>query len=122
MRGLGAFGPLLGLAAILAAFASLYVLLGKQPPQEFESLMAPCIGFFLVYWMVLDARRRHCVPCHDFGFLVAVFLPLSLPWYLVWTRGLRGLLLLGVFFAILIGVPWLCAVTAWMLKHGQVPW
>src|SRR5437660_10290483 len=107
MRALGAFGPLVALAAILAAFASLYGLLGERPPRDLEPLFASQ-ALFLVYWVVIDARRRHRVPCHDFGFLVGVFFPVALPWYLVWTRGLKGLLLLG-FFLFLLMLPSLCA-------------
>jgi hypothetical protein len=120
MRTLGAFGPLVGLAAILTVFVSLYVLLGENPPETLEPFLSVAPGFFLVYWMVIDARRRHRIPCHDFGFLAGVFLPLALPWYLVWTRGLKGLLLLGVFL-LLFWLPWICATIVWMVRYGQRP-
>jgi hypothetical protein len=120
LRGLVAFGPLVALAAIMAAFASMYVLLGENPPSDLEWLFGFCQFLFVVYWMVLDARRRHRVPCHDFGFLAWVFLPVALPWYLIWTRGLRGLLVL-VLFLILVMVPWWCATIVWMVKYGQAP-
>jgi hypothetical protein len=115
MRELGTFGPLVGLAAVLAAFGSMYVLLGKVPPDEFVSLVGPVQGLFILYWVILDARRRRRVPCHEFGFLVAVFMPISLGWYLIWTRGWKGLLLLGA-FTILIVAPQLCATIVLLLK------
>jgi hypothetical protein len=117
MRGLGAFGPLVGLAAILSALASMYVLLGENLPHDLEPLFG-CQALFLVYWVVIDARRRHRVPCHDFGFLVGLFFPIAVPWYLVWTRGLKGLLLLGFFLFLLI-LPSLCATIVWLVKYGQ---
>jgi len=115
VRELGTFGPLLGLAAILASFASMYVVLGKVPPDEYASLAGPIQQLFIVYWVILDARHRRRIPCHDFGFLVAVFLPVSLGWYLIWTRGLKGLLLLGA-FAILVVAPQFCATIVWLLE------
>jgi hypothetical protein len=118
MRGLGAFGPLLGQATIVAVFASMYVLLGKNPPDELSSVSGFCYLLFVVHWMVVDARRRHCVPCHDFGFLAGVFLPAALPWYLIWTRGDRGLLPLIISLLLLL-LPSLCASLVWLLKHGR---
>src|SRR5262245_8128075 len=117
MRGLGAFGPLLGLAAIIAAFASMYVLLVENPPRELQSFFGCCQALFVVYWMVVDARRRHRVPCHDFGFLAGLFLPVALPWYLIWTRGLRGLFVLALLLILLV-LPSLCATLVWRVKFG----
>jgi hypothetical protein len=115
MRALGTFGPLVGLAAILASFAGMYVAVGKVPPDEFVWLAQSIQGLFILYWIILDARRRRRIPCHDFGFLVAIFLPVSLGWYLLWTRGLKGLLLL-LAFAILVVAPQLSATIVWSLR------
>ena len=92
MKTIGTFGPLLLLAAMLAIVASMYVILGQEPPQSVLTLTSTVQFLFILYWVVLDARRRRRVPCHDFGFLVVLYMPVSLVWYLVWSRGLRGLL------------------------------
>jgi hypothetical protein len=115
MRAFITFGPLLLLSVILATFVSMYVLLGQEPPERIMRLSGTVQLLFILYWVVVDARCRRRVPCHDFGFLVGVFLPVSLAWYLVWTRGLRGLLLLGG-FALLLIVPQLCAILVGLLK------
>ena len=115
MRALSTFGPLLLLSAILAVFASVYGLLGQEPPESVLRLSSTVQVLFILYWVVVDARRRRQVPCHDFGFLVGVFLPVSLAWYLVWTRGMRGLLLLTG-FAILVILPQVCAMLVLSLK------
>ncbi len=120
MRWLGSFGPLLGLSAIVAVFASMYVLLGVRPPEDFERVVSSMQGLFIVYWIVTDARRRRKIPCHDFGFLVATSLPISLIWYLVWTRGFRGLWLI-VLLVILISLPSLFATTIWYVKYNSLP-
>lgn len=42
------------------------------------------------WWAVVDARRRgHPIP-YSLQFLLYLFLPVSLPIYLIWSRGLRG--------------------------------
>jgi hypothetical protein len=115
VRGLSAFGPLLGLASILAIFASVYVLLGEEPPDGFSSLYGPIYFLFILSWMILDARRRRGVPCHDFGFLIGIFFPVSLAWYLIWTRGIKGLLMLAVFGFLFI-LPFLGALVIGVLK------
>ena len=119
MRRLAEYGPLLGLVASLTATTSMYVILGERPPEAVEAILRVAPAFFLVYWVVVDARRLRRVPCYEFGFLVGVFLPVSLPWYLIWSRGLRGLLLLG-FFLLLINLPDLVAMIVWQLKYGQL--
>ena len=120
MRWLGVYGPLLGLVTALAAIASMYVVLGERPPESVDAIFRLAPALFLVYWVVIDARRLRRVPCHDFGFLVGLFLPVSLPWYLVWSRGLRGLFLLG-FFLFLLTLPTFTAAIVRQLMSGQLP-
>jgi hypothetical protein len=115
MRAISTFGPLVVLSAILAIFASMYVVLGQDPPQGVLTLFGMVQMLYILYWVVVDAHRRRRVPCHDFGFLVGIFLPVSLAWYLVWTRGIKGLVLLGG-FAALLTVPQICAILVWHLK------
>jgi hypothetical protein len=117
MRNLSAYGPLLVLVASLTAIVSMYVILDKQPPDVVQAILQSAPALFLVYWVVIDARQRRRVPCHDFGFLVGIFFLVAVPWYLVWTRGLRGLLLLG-FFLILLLTPAIVGSIVWQLKYG----
>ena len=115
MRALITFGPLLVLSALLAIFVSMYVVLGEEPPEGVLTVFGIVQTLYILYWIVVDARRRRRVPCHDFGFLVAIFLPVSLAWYLVWSRGLKGLLLLGG-FAMLLIVPQVCASLVGLMR------
>jgi hypothetical protein len=106
---------------LLAAIASMYVILGERPPELVEAIITMAPPLFLVYWVVVDARRLHRVPCHDFGFLVGVFYVVAVPWYLIWSRGLlRGLLLMG-FFLFLLVLPGLIATIVWQVKYGPLP-
>jgi hypothetical protein len=47
--------------------------------------------FLVVAGIEADARRRHRTPCFDFGWLVAMFWPVSLVWYCFRSRGWRGM-------------------------------
>jgi len=104
-------------AAASAGLLVAYVATGRTPSDRVQGLIPTGLGLALVLWMMMDARARHRTPCYDFGFLVAVFFPVSLVWYVLWTRGWKGLLtlvgLIGLWF-----VPWLTAMAAWILRYG----
>lgn len=56
------------------------------------------VGFVLLIalWVTADSRGRVQVyRPHDFGWLVLLFWPIYLPYYLVHTRGWRGIILLA---------------------------
>ena len=67
--------------------------------------------------MMADAHLRRQTPCYDFGFLVGVFFPISLVWYVFWSRGVRGILLLGALIGLML-LPWLAGIAAWVLRSG----
>src|SRR5262245_43611103 len=103
--------------AASSALLSAYVAVGRVPTDAPQSLISTGVALALVFWIMADARMRRRTPCYDFGFLVAVFFPASLFWYVLWSRGRRGLLtlvaLVGLWF-----VPWLSAMVAWVLRYG----
>jgi len=67
------------------------------------------LAFAIVFWAVADARRRRCVPCFDFGFLLLTTHPFGVIGYLLWTRRWKGFLLMAAFAGLYI-VPWMCSV------------
>jgi len=107
------WGPLLVIAASLCLFQSAYVVLGLVPSAAASILLGNALLLFVVLWIPVDARRRRCVPCFDFGFFVVLAYPLSVVWYLLWSRRLRGLLTLGVLLLLYLA-PWLCALATWI--------
>jgi hypothetical protein len=104
--------------AAFSAFQIVYVVAGVATSEAADRLNSVGLALAFVLWVVADARRRRCVPCYDFGFLVAVFFPVSLLWYLLWSRGWRGTFLLAALFGLLL-LPWLAAVIAWVLMYGR---
>ena len=104
------WGPLVALAAVESAMLSFYVVLGVNPSPLQMALMPFAIAFFMILWVLEDAHRQQGYPCYDFGFFVALGFPFSVVWYLLWTRGFRGLLVMGIFLGIYLA-PWLCAIS-----------
>ncbi|WP_370280694.1 hypothetical protein [Pontibacterium sp.] len=62
--------------------------------------------FSTIMWAYYDADRKDFDKPFDFGLLVYVFWPIALPWYLLKTRGLEGVLIFLGFLFLFVG-PWL---------------
>jgi hypothetical protein len=110
-------GILILAVALLAAAQAGYVARGKTLSDAAELLLSIGLALAFVLWMVADARTRRQTPCYDFGFLVALFFPVSLLWYVVWSRGWKGTFMLPALLGLLV-LPWLAAVAAWILRYG----
>jgi hypothetical protein len=95
----------------------IYVMRGMPYSEGIWALSSTGTALAFILWIEGDARRRGCMPCHDFGFLVAVFFPVSLVWYSLWTRGWKGLFLLAALCGLMY-VPWLLAMAAWVLTRS----
>jgi len=111
------WGPLVILAAAESVILSSYVVLGASPSPLQMVILPSAIAFFMMLWVLEDAHRRQGFPCYDFGFFVALGFPFSVVWYLLWTRGLRGLLVIGIFLGLYL-TPWLCAIGVWAVTTG----
>lgn len=66
-----------------------------------------------ILWANIDANRNSFEKPFDFGFLVYIFWPIALPWYLYTTRGVEGLLIFLGFITIWLG-PWLSGLIAYV--------
>ena len=117
MRWITPFGQLVIVVAMLAAFQTTYVVAGVTPSANAEMVLAYTFPLYTAFWVVADAEQRRRVPCYDFGLLVATFFPVSLLWYLFWSRGWKGLKLLAVLFALAIA-PSVCATVVELVLNG----
>ena len=106
------YGWLLLLAVSLSAFNCLYVINDVAYSLPAGLLNIYLLPLSIMIWVVWDARSRNCTPCHDFGFFVYLWWIFAIPGYLIWTRGLRGLLVL-IGFVLLIMMPWVAHGIAW---------
>jgi hypothetical protein len=96
------------LALALAVVQTAYVLFESRPSALAVELLTLAFAFFIVLWAVADARQRRQVPCFDFGFFLFLGFPVSIVWYVLWTRRLRG---------------WVCWASSWHCTwyRGSVP-
>lgn len=66
-----------------------------------------------IMWAYADARQRNFHKPFDFGFLAYVLWPIVFPWYLVTTRGIKGILLFFGFLTCWLG-PWLAGLITYV--------
>jgi hypothetical protein len=117
MKRFPPLGILFAMVALFSIFQFASVSLGTSDPEIAARLTSFGLTLAFVIWIMADARVRRRTPCYEFGFLVAVYFPLSLAWYVVWSRGWRALFMLTGLVALMF-LPWLLAVMAWILRYG----
>lgn len=104
-------------AGAATALLVAHVVAGRTPSETVQQLILLGLALAIVLWMTLDARLRHRTPCYDFGFLAAIFFPVSVVWYVFWSRGWKGLLTLVGLIGLWV-VPWLSAMGVWIFRYG----
>jgi hypothetical protein len=109
--------PLLLFSVALTVLLVTYVVAGLMPSPTFEYVASFFGSMLLALWVVADARRKTGVPCFDFGFFCYMFLPLAVPWYCFWSRGLRGLLMLAALVVLWLA-PYLVAAVFWLAIYA----
>jgi hypothetical protein len=117
MKRLPPLGILFAIVALFSIFQFASVTLGTSDPEIAALLTSIGLSLAFVIWMMADARIRRRTPCYEFGFLVWVYFPLSLIWYVVWSRGWRAVFVLTGLFALML-LPRISTVMAWVLRYG----
>ena len=112
MRTLVPLLPIMALSGLLSAIHIASIIRVGTPANGRLLETAPAL--FLLTWVIRDAHRRRCIPCHEFGFLVAAYMPISFVWYLFWSRGWKGFWLLGAFVGLLV-LPGIASVVAYII-------
>ena len=121
MRGfMNSFGALLVFTLIGCAVLTGYSFRGRFPPQFMFQLWDNVFWLSVVSWIQTDARLRRQTPCFDFGWLVWLTAWIAIPWYVVRTRGWRGLFVL-LMFLVLYSLPPYLAMQVWIVLHISPP-
>jgi hypothetical protein len=89
--------------AVTQLSSGFYLSLGGEPPPAY--LLLYSVGFLWImgWWLQQDSRKRSVAWVLDMGLFLYIAWPIILPYYLVKTRGLRGLLYVLAFAGIYVG-------------------
>lgn len=69
--------------------------------------------FAVAFWVTSDSKDYPESKPFEIGFLIYILWPLTLPWYLVATRGIEGLIQTIGFISILF-LPWLIGTAVYV--------
>ncbi len=105
------FGQVVVLSLVFSAFNGGYAFFRTEPSFVISILGSYGLLVYVAFWVLDDARKRQDWPCYDFGTFLFFGWPAVIPWYLIRTRGPKGILLaLGV-----LGLIVLPSVTAFLV-------
>ena len=89
---------------IIAQLASGFYLAGEvEPPQAFTLLYPLCFLWVIGWWLLKDSKLRGISWVLDMGLFLYIAWPIVMPYYLIKTRGWRGLLVISVFAVVYLG-------------------
>jgi hypothetical protein len=108
---------LVATVALLSAFQFASVASGRRGIENVTPLTSFGLSLAFIVWVMADAQIRRRIPCYEFGFLVAVFFPVSLVWYVLWSRGWRAIFMLAGLFGLML-LPSLSMIAAWIIRIG----
>ena len=105
---------------VITQFAyGLYVGQQLEAPAGYTLLHWAAQLWIVGWWLRTDSRKRGVVWVYDLGFFLCIAWPLVMPYYLVKTRGARGLLVILGFIGAYVGAAILgiiLSVTATVLR------
>ena len=68
-----------------------------EPPPAFTLTDYVGLLWILGWWLLTDSRKHGVAWVYDIGFFLSIAWPFIMPYYLVKTRGAKGLLLILAF-------------------------
>jgi hypothetical protein len=74
-----------------------------EPPPLFSLVRWIALLWVMGWWLQTDSRKRAVASVYDMGFFLYIAWPVVMPYYLVKTRGAKGLLFVLAFIGALIG-------------------
>ena len=105
---------------VITQFAyGLYVGQQLEAPAGYTLLHWAAQLWIVGWWLRTDSRKRGVVWVYDLGLFLCIAWPLVMPYYLVKTRGARGLLVILGFIGAYVGAAILgiiLSVTATVLR------
>ena len=91
---------------------------GHDPSIEAGTLMALVLTLMFAWWAFDDAKKQKYHRPYEFGAFILFAWPIVLPFYLVETRGWKGIWVFFV-FVLLYFLPWLIGWGAYFLNPSN---
>lgn len=95
-----------------------YAINGGPPPEVFEFLYPFAFLGLVCWWLQKDSTRTGVNWPLDMGMFLYQAWIFVLPYHLLKTRGIRGLIDLGVFAAALVAA-WILLAITWMILTSE---
>ena len=107
-------GQVVVLSLVLSALYGVYAFFRTEPSFVNSILGSYGLLVYVAFWVLDDARKRQDWPCYDFGTFIFFGWPAVVPWYLIRTRGPKGILLALAVLGLLV-LPFVTAVLVALL-------
>ncbi|MEX1033893.1 MAG: hypothetical protein WDZ30_11080 [Cellvibrionaceae bacterium] len=102
------------LISFLLSIVEIYLNLQEEVVSDTTTVLwALAFAFLVAIWATKDPKKSEFDTPFEFGFIMYLFWPLMLPYYLVKTRGLEGLVLFIGFVAIYL-IPYFSGLVAYV--------
>lgn len=85
---------------------------GEVVSDSTQSLWGFIFLIVTIIWVMADSETSDFHKPFDFGFLMYIFWPIALPYYLISTRGVEGIVLFIGLIGIWLG-PWFAGLVAY---------
>lgn len=108
------FGRVVVLSLALSAFSGAYAFFRTEPSFVISILGYYSLPVYIGFWVLDDARKRQFWPCFDFGTFLFFGWPAVVPWYLIRTRGSKGIPLALAVLGLIV-LPSVVAVLIYLL-------
>lgn len=119
------FSPtgLLFIFVAIGQFAhAVYILAGdREPTPAFNFIYTAGFVWIITWWLLKDSRKRGIKSVYDMGLFLYIAWPFFMPYYLIKTRGAKGLLVILGFISVCLGA-WLCGIALILLLFPEATW
>ncbi len=115
MKASWAIGLIVGLSVL---HYSVMGYAGHDPSIEARFVMTLALTLVIAWWAFDDAKKRKYHRPYEFGAFLFFAWPIVLPFYLVATRGWKGIFNFSV-FVLLFCLPWLMGWGAYYMNPSN---
>jgi hypothetical protein len=120
LRAFSSYIPLILLTLVFTLTFAVLELHHFKVSRESELLWSVLRQLFIACWVHLDRRVHHLSLPYEFDAFVFFAWPVTLPYYLYKSRGIRGLFLAALIFALLLLPDLVSAVISVSIRVGYL--